>query len=265
MKKLILTLGILALSTSSFALTKEEFIKKVPENMKAQIKEVGPIGDGLFYVKTENNYFITSQNGDYLIPKGMTTVIRTKDNSNATEFLQKPMMENMQKKIAEMRQKDVEKFKPLFAKAWPELEKISVKEVRGNGSKLMYVFTDPKCPFCKKFDLETVSQLNDVTIYHIMRPLTMLSGHENAAQISADILCAKDPVAALHANFKGQPVPQCTDKKKKAELNKKILDLGNKWGEQLGVMGTPTLVNAQGVRVPGALPADKVKEFLDFK
>lgn len=261
---MILALGIAAISTSSFALTKEEFIKKVPDNMKSQIKEVGPIGDGLFYVKTENNYFITSQNGDYLIPKGMTTVIKTKDNSNATEFLQKPMLESMQKKMAEMRQKDTETFKPLFDQAWKDLEKISVKEVKGNGSKKLYVFTDPKCPFCKRFDVETVSQLNDVTIYHILRPLTMLSGHEKAGEISADILCAKDPVGALHANFKGQPVTQCTDKKKRLELTQKVMETGNTWGEKLGIMGTPTLVNAKGMRLPGALPLDKTKEFLEM-
>ena len=46
---------------------------------------------------------------------------------------------------------------------WP-LED-AIKIVKGNGSAKIAVFEDPNCRFCQRYDKETLSKINNVTIY----------------------------------------------------------------------------------------------------
>ncbi len=265
MKKTLLSLLIGTLSVSSFALTKQEFIKKLPEHLKSQVKEVGPIGDGLFYVKTENSYYITSKTGEYLIPKGMTTVVKTKDNSNATAFLQEPILASLKAKAEQMQAAEKAAFKKAFEQNKEMLKEIAVKEVKGNGARTLYVFTDPKCPFCRKLDVEILPQLTNVTIYHIMRPIVEIRGHEKAAEIGANILCSANPVDALHANFsKGDSAVKVCEDTKRTAIMKKIENAKSVF-EELGVNGTPTMADDEGNKLIGAVPLAQIESFLTKK
>lgn len=51
---------------------------------------------------------------------------------------------------------------------WPVED--AIKIVKGNGSAKIAVFEDPNCPFCQKYDRETLTQINNVTIYVFMAP-----------------------------------------------------------------------------------------------
>lgn len=68
----------------------------------------------------------------------------------------------------------------------------------GNGKTSIAVFTDPDCPFCKKFHLE-LKKLKDVTVYIYLYPLESL--HPDAKRKSAAIWCSKNRVAAMDAWF----------------------------------------------------------------
>ena len=48
--------------------------------------------------------------------------------------------------------------------------KNAIKEVRGDGSRRIAVFSDVDCPFCRKLEKETITKLTDITIYTFLYP-----------------------------------------------------------------------------------------------
>jgi len=135
---------------------------------------------------------------------------------------------------------------------------LAVKTVRGNGSRVMAVFEDPNCPYCKRFEKD-MAKLNDTTIYTFLYPILSRdpSAADDSYPKSRAIWCAPDRAAAWsQLMLQGKrlaPAPaQC-----KHPLEE-ILTLGQK----LHVTGTPTLVFVDGRRAPGAIPLDKVEQML---
>lgn len=63
----------------------------------------------------------------------------------------------------------------------------AIKTVRGNGSRHVAVFSDPDCPYCRKLESETLSKLDNVTIYTFLFPLEQ---HADANRKAALIWCA---------------------------------------------------------------------------
>ena len=49
----------------------------------------------------------------------------------------------------------------------------AIKTVKGNGTRVLYVFSDPDCPFCKRLE-SSLRNLTDVTIYTFLYPLEQL-------------------------------------------------------------------------------------------
>ena len=70
----------------------------------------------------------------------------------------------------------------------------AITREKGSASNTLYVFTDPRCPFCKKLETE-IAQLDNVRIHTFLTPLTSL--HPDAKEISARILCAQNKVEAF--------------------------------------------------------------------
>ena len=69
---------------------------------------------------------------------------------------------------------DMQTRKDLTAPKRAAAEKIDVSKfpladaftrVKGNGSRKLYLFSDPDCPYCKKLETEVLSKLDNVTIY----------------------------------------------------------------------------------------------------
>lgn len=60
----------------------------------------------------------------------------------------------------------------------------------GTGSKVLYAFTDPQCPYCKKFE-QKIAKLGDKYTFKIyLYPLPM---HAEAIPMCKWVLAAKDP------------------------------------------------------------------------
>src|SRR5262249_35276731 len=55
----------------------------------------------------------------------------------------------------------------------------AIKTVRGNGARLLAVFSDPDCPYCKMLDGE-LAKLDNVTLYTFLLP--WISPDRTAAQ-----------------------------------------------------------------------------------
>ena len=69
----------------------------------------------------------------------------------------------------------------------------AIKEVRGNGARVLAIFSDPDCPYCKRLESD-LRPLTDVTLYTFLMPIASL--HPSARDKAVAVWCAKDRVAA---------------------------------------------------------------------
>ena len=130
----------------------------------------------------------------------------------------------------------------------------AVKIQHGKGRRVLAMFSDPHCPYCRQFE-QTLQQLDDVTIYVFMFPVI----RPELAEQSKQVWCSPDRAKAwLDVALRGKPP---TASASCANPVQKNLDLGH----SLGVNSTPTLVLANGERVTGGLARDDLVDLLDAK
>lgn len=162
---------------------------------------------------------------------------------------------------------DVKKHKSLTEARMEAISKVdwntlpldlALKEVRGNGTRKLVVFSDPDCPFCHQLEKESLSQLDNVTIYTFLYPLAQL--HPDAMHKSKQIWCSDNRVASWTGWMREGKTLTGNDSCDTAALDK-IQALG----EQLGVTGTPTMVFTSGRLAPGALPKEQLETYLGEK
>lgn len=158
---------------------------------------------------------------------------------------------------------DVKEQRDLTAERRDELDRIdfatlpldlAIKDVRGNGSRRIAVFSDPDCPFCKRLEKEGFRDLTDVTIYTFLFPLP---GHPDAPAKSRAIWCSQDKLKAWHSwmlkGFLPQGSSACVPPLEKiSALAKKV-----------GVDSTPILFFSDGSRLRGAYPAEDIAQALE--
>ncbi len=129
----------------------------------------------------------------------------------------------------------------------------AIKEVKGNGSRKLAVFSDADCPFCRKLEPE-LDKLTNVTIYTFLYPIESL--HPAAVPLSKQIWCEKDRLKAWKAYMlKGEKPTAKGDCDNTVD---EVIALGNR----LRVNGTPTLFFENGQRVPGFIPASRLDPLL---
>ena len=131
---------------------------------------------------------------------------------------------------------------------------LAVKVQRGNGKRVIAMFSDPYCPACRQFE-RALAQIDNITVYVFMYPVIR---PENADHSRA-VWCAPDRAKAwleLAAAPKPKPPPTaagCGDP----------VDKVLKLGRSLAVNSTPTLILANGERLAGGLSAADLTELLD--
>jgi thiol:disulfide interchange protein DsbC len=128
----------------------------------------------------------------------------------------------------------------------------AVKIQRGDGKRVLAMFSDPYCPACRQFE-QTLQQLNDVTIYVFMFPVI----RPELADQSKAVWCSADRGKAwIDVALRGKPPtakPTCANPvEKNVEL-----------GKSLGVNSTPTLIFSSGERVAGGLRIADLTELLN--
>ena len=129
----------------------------------------------------------------------------------------------------------------------------TIKTVKGSGARKLVVFSDVDCPYCRKFEAE-LAKVDNITVYTFLYPIEGL--HPKAVQMSKQIWCASDRNQAWDEYITRGTVPG--NDGKCANPVDATIALGNK----LKVSGTPTLVFANGVRVPGMVPAAQLERLL---
>ena len=209
---------------------KTEIQKKLGANAKVKSVSPAPVS-GLYEVLVGNDIFYTDTSGKYLI---QGEIIELASGKNITE----------------QRQADLNRIK------WSELTPANaIKNVRGNGSRQLAVFSDPNCGYCKRLE-KSLQQLDNVTIYTYLIPILS----PDSAQKSKQIWCSSDPyktyidwmVNGISPSGKGE----CSTP----------LDKNMAFAKTYGITGTPTLFFTDGSRFPGAVQiTDIEKKFSSLK
>jgi len=130
-----------------------------------------------------------------------------------------------------------------------------------NGTKKLYVFTDPDCPFCAKLHGELSSLVEEdprLVVYILLMPLDI---HPDAAWKSDAIVCAAKErmtkgLQLLEESFAGKPVV-------KRDCGTGYGSDGKKLGNELGITMTPTMVFSDGRVMAGARKSAEILKFLD--
>jgi thiol:disulfide interchange protein DsbC len=124
--------------------------------------------------------------------------------------------------------------------------------VHGNGKREVFLFEDPDCPFCKKFE-EELPKIDNVTFHIFLFPLTSL--HPHAREHALGIWCSKDRQKAWSDKMlKGidPPSVNCPSP----------IDRNIALGDKLHVEGTPTMIFADGRVHGGTVSADEFERLL---
>lgn len=130
----------------------------------------------------------------------------------------------------------------------------AVKIQRGNGKRVLAMFSDPYCPACRQFE-QTLQKVDDITIYVFMFPVI----RPELAEQSKQVWCSPDRAKAwLDVALRGKPPIAKADCANPVAKNLVL-------GRSLGVNSTPTLVLANGERVTGGLSAGDLVDVLDAK
>ncbi|RFC38080.1 MAG: thiol:disulfide interchange protein DsbC [Candidatus Nitrotoga sp. CP45] len=181
---------------------------------------------GLYEVVAQGQLFYTDEKAQYLISGN---IIDLKTMRNLTE----------------------ERSHKLFAIDFNSLPlDLAIKKVKGNGQRKMAYFSDPNCGFCKKLESE-LKNVDNVTLYLFM--LSIFQGSDKKVQ---GVWCSKDQIKAwdnLMLNNVQPPVGTCD------APTAKLMELSQK----LNINGTPALIFADGVLVPGFRPAAELEKSLN--
>lgn len=184
---------------------------------------------GLYEVFTGDSVSYTNATGDLLFV-GSITDTRTKKNLTV-------------ERISELNAIDFSAL-PLDR---------AIKVVKGNGSRVVAVFTDPECPFCQELE-KSFASVTDVTIYNFLFPIASL--HPDAPARARALWCAPDRVAAWNDWMQNRKPPEW-----KTCEGDPVTELAT-LAEKLRINSTPAVFAANGKRFDGTMPVAKLEEFL---
>jgi thiol:disulfide interchange protein DsbC len=221
-----------ASASAQTAQTQEASIKKLIEARLGEGAKVDSIAKtpyaGLYEVRIGSDILYTDAKADYL-------------------FVGRILDAKTHKDYTKSRIDDITKIKfsdlPLEA---------ALKTVKGNGKRVIAVFEDPNCGYCKRFR-QTLTEMDNVTVYTFMYNILA----EDSAVKSKSIWCSPDRAKAwdewmLNGKLPGAAAANCTTP------NEKVFELGRK----LKITGTPTVFFTDGTRIPGAIDAKALEEKL---
>jgi thiol:disulfide interchange protein DsbC len=221
------------LAASFVALGQEATIRK---NLGERIPQLGKIDEisktpmpGLYEVRVGTDILYTDAEGNYLIQGAL---IDARQKRNLTE-------------------ERMEKLLEIDFSSLPLKDAFTI--VRGNGKRKLAVFEDPNCGYCKRFERD-LQKVDNVTVYMFLYPILS----QDSTDKSRNIWCAKDKAKAwmdwmVRDQAAAAAPPGC---------DAGVLARNLEFGKKHKITGTPTLVFADGSRVPGAIAAAQVEKHL---
>ena len=196
-----------------------EQIERVPGSSLYEVTIRGADGPQLFYVDERARVIVVGQ------------VLDGKSGRNLTE----------------------ERLRTLNAIDWASLpfaDAITTK--RGNGRRRIAVFSDPNCPYCKRFEKD-LAKLDDITVHIFLYPVI----RPESIPLTKSVWCSPDRARAWNdlmlRDIQPAASPDCpTPVEKLVAL-----------GRTLGANSTPTWFVETGERYAGAMPLDDTRRILD--
>ena len=125
---------------------------------------------------------------------------------------------------------------------------LAIRQVRGNGKRVVAIFSDPFCPYCRSLDRALMRE-DDITIYTFLYPILRPESPDKARTI----WCAPDRAKAYYDFMLNAREPAAAP-----SCNAPV----DKWlalGQKIGVRATPTSFTINGERILGARPEELVK------
>ncbi|HEY0826025.1 MAG TPA: DsbC family protein [Ramlibacter sp.] len=184
---------------------------------------------GVYEVRIGVELFYTDAEGNYIINGEM---MDTRARRNLTE----------------------ERLEKLLAIDFSQLPvKDAFVMVRGNGKRKLAVFEDPNCSYCKRFERD-LQKVDNVTVYLFLYPIL----GPDSTEKSRAVWCAKDKGGAwLGWMVRNEPLAKADPSCDTTALARNI-----DFGRRHKITGTPTLIFADGSRVPGAISAPEIEKLL---
>jgi thiol:disulfide interchange protein DsbC len=196
-----------------------EQIDRVPGSSLYEVTVRGPNGPQLFYVDERARLIVVGQ------------VLDGESGRNLTE----------------------ERLRKLNAIDWASLpfaDAITTK--RGNGRRKIAVFSDPNCPYCKRFEKD-LAKLDDIAVHIFLFPVI----RPESIPLTKSVWCSADRAKAwddlMLRDITPTASPDCETPVEK------LVALGRK----LGASSTPTWFVETGERFSGAIPLEDTRRILD--
>ena len=228
-------LGTLTMSVALTVCSQEALIRKNLAERIPQLKSIDEVSKtpvpGLFEVRVNGtDIFYSDAEGNFLMQGSM---IDTRQRRNLTE-------------------ERIEKLSAISFDALPTKDAFTI--VRGNGKRRLAIFEDPNCGYCKRFERD-MQKVDNVTIHMFLYPIL----GPDSGEKSKNIWCAKDR-GKTWADWMVREQPPAATATPACDVTAiaRNVELGRKHK----ITGTPTLLFADGSRVPGAISAAQVEKYL---
>lgn len=206
-------------------------------NLEQRLPSIGKVDEisrtplqGIYEVRVGSDLFYSDAEGNYLLVNGH--MLDTRARRNLTE----------------------ERTEKLLA---IDFDRLPLKDafaiVRGNGKRKLAVFADPNCSYCKRFERD-LQKVDNVTVYMFLYPIL----GPDSTDKSRGHWCARDKVASWHDWMLKNEPPAKAD----AGCDATAIARNVEFGRKHKITGTPTLIFADGSRVPGAIAAPEIEKLL---
>jgi len=222
----------MALLFSTATLADEAEIRKGMEaKLGAKVESVAKSGYlGLYEVYADGNIFYTDEKMSAIMVGAQ--LIDAKTMKNVTD----------------------ERMKKLTAIKFGDLPlDRAIKQVRGDGKRVLATFEDPNCGYCKRL-AKDIAKLENVTVYTFLYPILS----EDSVRKSKQIWCAADRAKAWNDWMIEGRAPAAKEDCDTAAIGK-----NQEFGRKLNITGTPTMFFIDGERVPGAMPLARIEQKLN--
>ena len=225
---------LLALTLPALAQTIEEKLKKTLTQRLGDGTQIETIiktpYNGLYEVKVGNEIIYSDVEGKFVF------IGRILDTETSKDITQARLDEINKIKFSDL---------PLDA---------AIKSIKGNGKRMIAVFEDPNCGYCKRFR-KTLADTKDITVYTFMYPILS----DDSRTKVKNVWCSADKAKTWDDWMVNGKTPATAAESCNATAStEKVLELGRK----LKVTGTPTLFFTDGSRVPGAIDSKTLESRL---
>ncbi len=129
----------------------------------------------------------------------------------------------------------------------------AIRTVRGDGSRVVAVFSDPDCPFCRRLEAE-LGKVANLTVHTFLFPIASL--HPKARDRAIHVWCSGDRAKAWQGLM-------TTGTNPKARTCAHPIDRNIALANRLRIEGTPTLIAADGRLLQGAATAAQIEAWLE--